>query len=188
MHGKDRLPFGTPPGKALPGGHGDRNQAADGALPGARRDLLSLLLSGLGLHVQARRSRALRRRRPPRPGTGVALQPARRGPSGADRRARGGGSGGLARDAGQDDRRRGSRRDLRHRDRRTAGGPAARTGNAKTRQRRGNAGRRMEDNPLPTSQSDCTAISSRTWTCIDSSTSNPSRIRSSTSGFSSGNR
>ncbi len=113
-------------------------QPADRALPGARRDLLSLLLPGLGLHVQARRRRSLRHRRPSRPGTGAAFSSARRGPSGADRRARCGGSGGLARDGGQDDRRGGSRRDLRHRDRRGAGGSAGHADCVETGQERRN--------------------------------------------------
>jgi len=40
---------------------------------------------------------------------------------------------------------------------------------------------------LPAIQRDCMDMNSRAWTCRDSATANPSRIRSSTSGFSSGN-
>jgi len=139
LYGENRIPLGTASGKAVSGGHGDRHPPADRTLPRARRDILPLFLPGLGIHVQARRRGFLRHRRPPRSGTGSALPLARRGPSGADRRARCGGSCGLAWDGGQDDRGGGSGRDLRHRDRRgTDGGPAGHTDYTQTGQEREN--------------------------------------------------
>ena len=66
LRGRDRLAGGAAARALLQGRHGAHLPAEDRALPRAGRDRVLVQLPRLGLDVQARRGRALRRRRPAR--------------------------------------------------------------------------------------------------------------------------
>ena len=88
LRGRDRLPGRAAPGALLARGDGPPLPGEDRPVSFTRRAGLRVQLPRLGLDVQARRGRALRRRRPARRAAGDAVRAARHRREGSDRARR----------------------------------------------------------------------------------------------------